>query len=75
MKPSDVKPHYLAPGVRVELSPATDRWMRGDRFGTVEKHGRKWIHLRMDTSGQLVRIPRDNPGDVLYSIAGDVLEA
>ena len=30
-------------GDRVELHPATDRWMRGDRFGTVSKLGRRYV--------------------------------
>ena len=41
-------------GQRVELHPALDRWMRGDRFGTVEKVGRKNVQVRMDRSGALV---------------------
>ena len=44
-----------APGVRVEAHPATDTWMRGDRYGTVESVGRKWVHVRMDRSGRVVR--------------------
>jgi hypothetical protein len=39
-------------GARVELSPATDAWMMGDRFGTVTAHGRKYISVRMDRSGR-----------------------
>lgn len=42
-------------GDRVELHPGTDAWMRGDRYGTVEKLGRKWVYVRMDKSGKLVR--------------------
>jgi hypothetical protein len=39
-------------GDRVELHPATDRWMRGDRFGTVVKIGRKYVHIKLERSGQ-----------------------
>ena len=35
-------------GDRVELHPAHDLWMRGARFGTVEKLGTKWVHVRLD---------------------------
>lgn len=42
-------------GKRVELHPATDQWIMGDRFGTVEKVGRKFLHVRMDKSGRLYR--------------------
>lgn len=38
-------------GDRVELHPATDRWMRGDRFGTVSKLGRRYVHVKLDRSG------------------------
>lgn len=39
---------------RVATHPATDAWMRGDRFGTVEKIGRRnlRIYVRLD-SGRL----------------------
>lgn len=42
-------------GDAVKLAPHTDRWMRGDRVGSVERVGSKWLHVRMFTSGQLVR--------------------
>jgi hypothetical protein len=38
-------------GDRVGLHPATDRWMRGDRFGTVSKVGRRYVHVKLDLSG------------------------
>jgi len=42
------------PGDRVELHPATDAWMRGDRYGTVESVGPHWSYLwvRLDKSGK-----------------------
>lgn len=33
-------------GQYVALHPATDLWMRGVRFGTVERLGRKWAYIR-----------------------------
>lgn len=39
-------------GKRVQLQPATDSWMSGDRFGTIEKVGRKMVHIKMDRSGK-----------------------
>lgn len=39
-------------GQRVEVHPATDAWWMGDRFGTVAKLGRKWVHVAMDRSGR-----------------------
>lgn len=35
-------------GQRVEAHPCCDCWMQGDRFGTVERIGRRLIHVRMD---------------------------
>lgn len=59
-------------GQRVELSPATDMWMRGDRFGTVTKDSipcdiryavlkpRFLISVKMDRSGKTIKIhPRN----------------
>lgn len=39
-------------GQRVQLHPATDRWMMGDRFGVVTglKEGR--VRVRLDVSGK-----------------------
>lgn len=46
-------------GDRVELHPATDAWMQGDRFGIVAKIGRKYIHVEMDRSGRIIaKLPR-----------------
>jgi len=36
---------------RVQLSPATDAWMAGDRFGEVVKLGTKFVHLGCDPGG------------------------
>lgn len=47
-------------GDRVKLSPATDRWMMGDRIGTVEAIGRKYLKVKMDRSGDLIRIAPSN---------------
>ena len=47
-------------GQRVELHPATDAWMRGDRFGTVERIGKRhphYVFVRMDRSGLVRRVP------------------
>ena len=55
-------------GQRVSTHPATDAWMRGDRYGTVEKvarllpiHGRgdrygtrTVVYVRLDRSGRLL---------------------
>lgn len=48
-------------GQRVQMATHTDAWMRGDRYGTVEKVGIKYVHVRMDKSGRLIRF---SPGNV-----------
>ena len=44
----------LSVGDRVELHPARDAWMQGDRFGTVEYVGRRIVKVRMDRSNRLL---------------------
>ena len=39
----------LREGQRVELHPATDAWMRGDRFGTVKLIGRRFVYVKGDS--------------------------
>lgn len=47
-------------GQRVQLHPATDRWMRGDRYGQIMKIGTKALHVKLDRSGQTVRFAPRN---------------
>lgn len=42
-------------GTRVQLNPALDRWIRGDRYGEVVKVGRKYVHVKLDKSGETLR--------------------
>jgi hypothetical protein len=42
-------------GERVAIHPASDWFMRGERYGRVEVIGRKWIHVRLDRSNRRVR--------------------
>lgn len=45
---ADLVPVYTV-GMRVELSPACDLWMRGAKFGTIAKLGADWsVYVRMD---------------------------
>ena len=41
---------------RVEIHPATDAWMMGDRYGEVIKIGRKYLHVKMDRSNKVRRL-------------------
>jgi len=36
-------------GMRVALHPALDRWMMGDRYGSVLRVGRKWVLVKLDS--------------------------
>lgn len=38
-------------GDRVQLHPATSRWMRGDRYGAVVGFGSKCLRVKLDRSG------------------------
>lgn len=57
----------LKRGDRVQLSPDTDRWMMGDRFGAVETMPRptalypvQMVMVRLDRSGKLFRCRADS---------------
>lgn len=47
-------------GDRVELHPATDAWMMGDRYGEVVKIGRFYLHIKMDRSGKVRKVVPEN---------------
>ena len=51
-------------GDRVQLHPATDRWMRGDRYGIITKLGRKYATVRLDKSGATLTFL---PSDLLFT--------
>lgn len=38
----------LTVGARIELHPACNLWMRGARYGTITKIGRKRIAVQLD---------------------------
>lgn len=55
-----IRAHLAEGPVRVQAHPATDAWMRGDRYGTVTKVGRKYVHVAMDRSGRtLLFLPKN----------------
>ena len=49
-------------GDRVQMHPATDCWMRGDRFAEVMLLGRSKVRVRFDRSSQVVDV---NPRNIL----------
>lgn len=60
---TDYEGNQVGIGSRVELHPATDLWMRGARYGTIDRlkedNGTLVAMVRMDHSGvlSLQRIP------------------
>jgi hypothetical protein len=42
----------LIVGQRGQTHPATDTWMRGDRYGVVSMVGRTYVHVQLDCSGR-----------------------
>lgn len=52
-------------GYRIELHPACDLWMRGARFGTVQKVGRKYLTVKMDMLTRTIRVSPANVGKII----------
>ncbi len=55
-------------GKRVELHPATDRWMMGDCYGEIVgigKHARSFIDPQDSRNGVVFRVKMDKSGKVL----------
>jgi hypothetical protein len=46
-------------GTRVELSPSTDWWMRGARYGTIVRATRTYMYVKLDAIDRIVRIHGD----------------
>lgn len=57
----------LEDGMRVELHPATDAWMQGDRFGEIRMVGRRLVHVYMDRSHRVLKLHPKWIGEVLAS--------
>ena len=65
----------LTKGTRVQLHPATDAWMQGDRFGEVVGYGHKREYVAIDGQhheARPVRIKMDISGRVLRSHEDDL---
>jgi hypothetical protein len=56
---SDSIPSCDVHSVRVELHPATDAWMRGDRYGELVDTGHGFGIIRMDRSGRDLKVSND----------------
>lgn len=52
-------------GNRIELHPACDLWMRGARFGTVQKVSRKMLTVKLDMLARAIRVAPANVGKII----------
>ena len=55
---------FLRLGRRVELHPATDAWMMGDRYGTIVKVNKSNVSIKMDKSGRTLKVTENNYTEV-----------
>lgn len=67
----------LEPGQRVQLHPATDWWMRGERYGTVwnppGKRSHEWralgrtlgYYVKLDKTGRVIQMAMRDIGEVM----------
>jgi hypothetical protein len=61
-------------GRRVKTQPPSEAWMTGDRFGEIVKVGSKFVHVRMERSGQVRKFLIYPAGD-FDPIVPDLLNA
>jgi hypothetical protein len=61
-------------GRRVQTQPPSDAWMSGDRFGAIVKVGWKFVHVRMERSGRVLKFLIYPAGD-FDPIVPDLLNA
>lgn len=62
-------------GMRAELHPATDAWMRGDRYGdivSVSKRVRSYPDPDDPRNGHIFRIRMDKSGEVITASEGNI---
>jgi len=62
-------------GMRAELHPATDAWMRGDRYGeimSVSKRSRSFLDPRDPRNGHTFRVKMDRSGRTLRVSEGNI---
>jgi len=62
-------------GMRAELHPATDAWMRGDRYGdivAVSKKSRSYLDPSDSRNGHTFRIRMDRSGKTLTVSEGNI---
>lgn len=58
--------NQLKVGDRIQMHPASDRWMSGDQFAEVLRVGRKLVLVRFDRSKHEVNV---HPRNVLEVVS------
>ena len=64
-------------GQRMQLHPATDRWMMGDRYGVivgVSKRVRHYLDPRDPRNGQTFTVKMDKSGKTIKVCQGNIGE-
>lgn len=69
MTPQEIRTRF-AVGQRVQAHPATDTWMRGDRFGVVVAVGLKRLQVKMDRSGRRVNF---RPANLVHLDGSEII--
>ena len=64
---AEILRQYLL-GRRVELHPATDAWMMGDRYGTIVKVNKSNVSIKMDKSGRTLKVTENNYAVLMSSV-------
>lgn len=58
-------------GKRMQMHPATDQWMRGDRYGEIvsdtkhDKRGGLYVMVKLDKSGRTIKVYDRNILEIL----------
>ena len=64
-------------GKRVQLHPATDRWMRGDKYGeivAVSTRSRSYLDPRDPRNGHTFTVLMDRSGQRIKVAEGNIVE-
>lgn len=59
--------HNFRIGDRVQLHPATDTWMRGDRYGTIVSIRNSILRVHMDISRKDIAVTPNNILEIISS--------
>lgn len=55
---------FFPVGCCIQTHPATDAWMKGDRYGEVIGHNSMYVSVKMDKSGKKLKF---HPANISHS--------